>query len=179
MKAALDAIWDWRDTLDLEIYLAGRPVRDMWHQPGSARGYDFIPLRNVDDLRAEARAMRNCVRDYGDSVAWDQSRLWRVSRAGEHVATLEICRQDLSPVPAIRQLCLKENDQAPPEVWLAAHEWIAAQPSHVLSARPVQFAAMRPDDGVWRALWKPYWLDRGCIPPWLPLSPNRQSLYDL
>lgn len=179
LKAAQDAAWDWQEALGVEIQLAERPVDDLWHQPGRAGGYDFLPLRDVEDLRAEARAMHNCVRTYSDGLAHDLCRLWSVQKGGERIATLEVGRVGQCPIPMLRQLCLKDNAEAPPEVWLAAHEWLGGQASYRFSAQPRHWSSMTPDTRAWRALWKPYWLAMRRIPTWLPLSPSRHTLYDL
>lgn len=175
-SAAFAAAFDWRDSIELELSLGSRCVEDFWLQPGDADGYTFAPLRTAAEIDAEGKAMRNCVRSYGDIVANGETRLWSVRRDGVRVATLEIGRMGKSPVPAIRQLCLVDNDEAPPDLWLSVHRWFFGQGLVQLPDAPLSSAASL-DRSAWYRLWKPFWLAKRRIPDWLPLSPSTDILY--
>ena len=56
-KAALDAVSAWRMALELVLNLGVRPIADAWLQPGSAGGYDFVPLASAAE-RARRRRGR-------------------------------------------------------------------------------------------------------------------------
>lgn len=177
-EAAFDAIYDWRDDLELLIEMGPFVVEDLWHVPATVHGYEFVPLRTAGDMREEAHSQRNCLRSYGDCVANGNSQLWGIRRHGARVATLEVSRVGDDPYASIRQVWSAQNEPASRDVWLAAHAWIASQPEHEFAGastwrRPWQMGAS------WRALWKPYWLAKQRVPTWLPLVPKSNSLYDL
>ena len=90
LGAACTAAYDWRESLELELALGSRRIDDNWLQPASVDGYTFAPLCTAAEIDAESRAMRNCLRTYGDYVAMGDCRLWSVRRDGARIATLEI-----------------------------------------------------------------------------------------
>ena len=173
-KAALT----WRDNLDLEFYLGTQGARDPWHAPAHIDGYDFVPLTGADAVADEARAMDNCLRGYGEAVAQIYSRLWSVRKDGTRVATLEMSRDGADPRPSIRELCLKRNTPAPRELWLTVYKWLDGQGTKLFD-EPAPDCTAPPGRAAWQALWKPYWHAKGRIPPFLPLVPNRDTLFDL
>jgi len=177
MDAACAAAFDWRESLELEITLGSRCIDDHWLQPGCADGYTFTPLSTAAEIDAEGRAMRNCVRTYGDSVALGDARLWSVRREGARIATLEIGRMGRNPVPAIRQLRLSENDEPPADIWLAVQRWFHAQEIPHFSGPPPDRTIAPLDRAAWQQLWKPFWLAKRSIPAWLPLSPSTDGFY--
>jgi hypothetical protein len=176
MGAACTAAYDWRESLELEITLGSRRVDDNWLQPGSVDGYTFTPLCSAAEIDAEGRAMRNCLRTYGDSVALGDSRLWSVRRDGARIATLEIGRMGRNPLPIIRQLRLSENDEPPADLWLSVHRWFQAQEIPHFSTPPSERTIASLDRATWQQLWKPFWLAKRCIPAWLPLTPSMDAL---
>jgi hypothetical protein len=175
--AAFTAAFEWRDSVELDLTLGAQNIDDWWLQPGSVDGYAFQPLRTAADIDAEGRAMRNCVRTYGDAVASGDARLWSVRRNGGRFATLEIGRTGKSPVPSIRQLCLAGNEEAPADLWLSAHRWFNAQGLIQLPEPESPNNRSSFDVVVWRQLWKPFWLAKRRIPDWLPLAPSWDILY--
>lgn len=177
LKAATDAALAWRASLDLKLYLGNRVLSDTWHAPGCIDGYDFLPLRTADEIEDEARAMQNCLRTYGDSIAQGGSRIWTIRKDGARVATMEIARR--GPVATIRQIRRARNAMPEPEVWIAAHRWLHAQDLHIFDGGPLDWGAVRSDRQVWQELWKPYWVAKKRIPEWLPLVPSRGILFDL
>lgn len=179
LKAATAAAKAWRERLDLEFSLGDRQVDDVWFAPGEVDGYAFLPLRNAAEIDAEAEAMRNCLRTYGENLAQDFSRLWSVRKDGARLATLETARLGDSPFPYIRQLKLAGNANAPAELWLATNRWLQAQEPHLFTGPVIHWPSVRPQRAAWLATWKPYWLAMGRVPDWLPLNPTRDTLYDL
>jgi hypothetical protein len=170
-EAADDATWEWRGMLDVVLNLS-RPIADTWLNAGHVQGYDFVPVRDAADLVAEARAMRNCVRNYADDLARGYSRIWSLRKDGVRIATLEMTHRGNDPVPQIAQVQLAENEEPPAEVWLAVHAWLRAQPDARFSGPPAAWDTATLDRTVWIRLWKPYWMEKGRIPSWLPLAPS-------
>jgi hypothetical protein len=176
--SALDAAAEWRTTVELHSNLGCEPVADMWLRPALVHGYYFWPLASASEIAEEARAMNNCLRTYGNAVAYDRYRLWSVRRDGRNIATLSLslCRGG-DPLPSVGQLQGVGNTAPPVEVWLAARQWLNG---HDLS----RFAAKRQPAGrnvplnrsAWLSLWRPYWLAKRRLPAWLPLAPSRRAL---
>jgi hypothetical protein len=177
-KAALDAVLSWREALDLHLHLGSRYVEELWHKPGFIGGYEFVPLRTAAEIEAEARAMQNCLRTYGELVAQDTTRLWSVRREGLRIATLEIGCAGNSPVPAIQQLCSARNESPSRDVWIAAHRCLHEQALHICNGPEPDWHGARPNRQAWQQLWKPYWLAKR-IPAWLPLVRSRHTLFEL
>lgn len=169
----------WREALVLHACLAARPVENIWLVPGCHDGYEFHPLRTVDDIDAEAAAMQHCLRRYADSIAHDSARMWSVRRDGERIATLQVGRCYRSPLLDIVQLRGVRNADVGRDVWLAAMRWIAAHDLVAIDPKPVAWGSMPPARATWFALWRPYWLDRRRIPAWLPLAPSFDALWSL
>jgi len=172
-QTAADA---WRMTLALQLNLGSEPIADMWAQPGSIAGYEFRPLRSIGDIREEARAMRNCLCTYGYNLAHNRSRLWSVRKDGERVATLKIARTSYDPLPVIRELEAAGNTDAPPQVWLAAREWLHRHDLLRMETNGRAWGSVPLDRAAWMSLWRPYWLAKRRIPGWLPLAPSRAAL---
>jgi len=179
LNAATKAAKAWRDRVDLELHLGERTVDDLWYAPGEVDGYAFVPIRGALGVDAEAEAMRNCLRTYGENVATGFSRLWSVRKNDERVATLEIARLGNSPLPYIRQFKLAGNETPPVELWLAAHRWLHEQKLHVFTGPAIDWKKVCPPRAAWLAMWKPYWLAMRRVPDWLPLNPTRDTLFDL
>ena len=179
LRAANKAAVAWRERVDLELHLGSRTVDDVWFTSREVDGYSFVPIRGSRDVEAEADAMRNCLRTYGESMMAGFCRLWSMRKDGARVATLEIARLGDSPLPYIRQLKLAGNEKPPAEVWLAAHRWLQGQELHLFTAPAIDWTKVRPPRATWLAMWKPYWLAMGRVPAWLPLIPTRDTLQDL
>ncbi|MGE0748945.1 MAG: PcfJ domain-containing protein [Rhodospirillales bacterium] len=166
----------WMEAIELLLNLGDRPVADIWLCPAHVDGYDFVPLDSAVEIMREGKAMRNCVVTYGDVVAHGRSRLWRVCRDGEPVATLEIVRQWHNPVPEISSLLGPLNRDVPADVWAAAGRWLDGHDLTGFRDLPVEWGSAPLDRAVWTALWRPYWLARRQVPDWLPLLPTRRAL---
>jgi hypothetical protein len=78
----------------------------------------------------------------------------------------------------VRELYGPKNCDAPREIWLAAHRWLASQPAYDLSndAPDDRAAELRAN---WQALWRPYWIGKRTIPRWLSLGGSTAALYYL
>ncbi len=170
----------WRIELELHLNLAGRKIVNHWLRPAIVDGYAFVPLATEADIRDEARVMRNCLRTYSFDVACNYVRLWSIRRDGHRVASASVGRIRSQPVLSIAELKAAGNRQAPVEVWLAAQRWLVE-----CGPSPEALAAIRAEkpaqlsSPAWRALWRPYWIAKGRIPDWLPLSPSRGALASL
>jgi len=180
LKAALAAANDWCETVQVHAFLGDRQIDDVYLKPGNVNGFDFRPLRSAKEVIAEARAMKNCVRSYGEDLASGRARLWSVQRRGARVATLCTGWQRGDPLPSIWEIKLSRNRLAPPEIWLAARKWLNGQElMHLSRWRKKGWPAAALDRAMWIELWRPYWLAKHCFPEWLPLRPSVDALYEL
>jgi hypothetical protein len=175
-KTALDAAWNWRTRVALHINLGEAPIADQWLTPGCVYGYEFTPLRCADEVVAEAVAMKNCLRTYGYDLAQNQSRLWSVRMSGRRVATLRLAHSFADPLIGIRELQAERNRDVSVEVWWAARQWLHQHDLPAIDTKRFKWDKAPLDAGVWRSLWRPYWLAKRRIPMWLPLAPSRAVL---
>ncbi|MGA7711149.1 MAG: hypothetical protein WCA81_04550 [Rhizomicrobium sp.] len=173
MRAAVTAADNWRSSIDAVASLGDESIADIWFKPANVDGYEFVPLATASDIIDEGRIMKNCVRTYGANAAHDYCRLWSIRRTGGRVATLRISHYDREPVPNVAELELASNRQAPKEIWCAVYKWIAGQDLMKFQGRDLKWGSAPLDHGIWRDLWKPYWLAKKRIPFWLPLTPTR------
>jgi hypothetical protein len=173
---ALDASRDWLRKVELRVNLGDVPIADMWLQPRRVGGYDFVPLRTAAEVAEEAVLMKNCATGYGSQLAHNRSRLWSMQRDGVRVATLQVARRYRDPLPNIVQLQTARNKGASVALWWAARQWLNAHdlPRVTMNERALDAAPL--DRASWVAFWRPYWLDRGRLPDWLPLCPSRDAL---
>lgn len=172
--AALDAAADWRETLELYANLGDGELTDAWHSPGTVDGYEFVPLLSAADVLAEARAMKNCLRTYGENLAHGYSRLWSVRKDGVRVATLQVGWWKGHPLLGIYQMRAALNGEPSLEVWQTTRRWFAQHELVFISNK--QRNSISLDRKMWGALWKPYWLAKKALPHWLPLAPSRYAL---
>jgi hypothetical protein len=169
----------WRQALGLHLSLGEKPLQDMWLRPANLDGYEFVPLESCHDILGEAVAMKNCLRTYGDRVTRNCSRLWSMRKDGARVATLELARRHPDPCPRIVQLKTPNGDNAPAEIWWAAHTWVNSHDLAGINTTPVSGQELTIDRNRWTSLWRPYWLAKKRIPTWLPLSPSPGALSEL
>lgn len=166
----------WRAAVGLYVNLGDEVIADVWMQPQTVGGYDFVPLRTFTDIAEEADIMRNCLYLYGDTLVHNCSRLWSVRKDGERIATLEIgCNGD-QPLPNVYELKSVGNKAAPVEVWRAARRWLQMHDLMQLNTDRLAWDSVPLHRTVWTKLWKPYWLAKRRIPKWLPLMPSRSIL---
>ena len=175
-KTALAAAEEWRLRAALHIDLGETPIADTWLTPGCVYNYEFIPLLSVDDIVAEAAAMKNCLKTYGSNLAHNRSRLWSVRMNGRRVATLQTGHQFSDPLITIRDIAGERNRDVSVEVWWAARQWLNQQDLPAIDTKWHRWGTAPLDAGVWRSLWRPYWLAKRRIPTWLPLAPSRGIL---
>jgi len=176
-RPAVDAANDWQTTIDLHVNLGRATITDLWLPPARICGYDFRPLASASEIAEEAAAMSNCLRNYGDDVAHNHSRLWSLRKEGQRIATLSIGFN--RPLPHILELKGPENAEAPLEVWWAAQQWLNLHDlSHARPERP-GWHSVPLDRATWLSLWRPYWLAKRRLPEWLPLAPSRSALWAL
>lgn len=178
-RAAMAEVYDWQHRLELEIALGDDVIADVWHTPGAFGGFEFVPLRNVEDLAEEARAMNHCVMTYGQGLGAGHYRLWSMRKNSARVATIQIGRYGSDPHPVILQLSGPNNEPCARDVWWSARTWVHSHgPDIVLpDAASTEFEDQsRPR---WSRLWKPFWHAKGGIPSWLPLTPSLYVLEDL
>jgi len=172
--AALSAASRWHVQVALRLQLGDRPLGDTWLRPCRVAGYDFVPLATADDVAGEAAAMKNCVAEYGRTLAHDRSRVWSMRRDGVRVATLQVARTGRDPLPNIVQLEAAGNRRAGVEVWWAARQWLNAHDLPRLETDARSWDTVPLDRETWVALWRPWWLALRRIPEWLPLRPSRR-----
>jgi hypothetical protein len=168
---ALDEARDWTQNLELVLWLDERRI-DGWLAPGNVGDYAFAPLASAADVIEEGERMRHCVRTYGETLLENSCRLWRVSRAGQTVATVEIGA--LGRFLTVTQAKARENRLVAPEVERAIHEWLRAQP--LTEAPPRDSGRHELRRAVWLKLWRPYWLAKRAFPDFLPLAPSEEAL---
>lgn len=173
------AKWEWWNRIRLHMSLGEPPLEDVWLQPATIDGYEFLPLRSATDILRDAAILENCARTYGDRLAHNSCRLWSVRRGGELYAMLELAYSRQDPLPNIVQLQLTKNARAPLEAWLVARKWLAAQDLRAASKRRIPWNEAPLDRNAWQALWKPYWKVKRRIPEGLPLTPTWFALQEI
>jgi hypothetical protein len=155
LRRALDELVNWRRRSELAITL-GSGLDRTWLSAGSAAGYQFVPLRTIDDFIAESVAMDNCLDRYGDKIDGSTCRVFSVRRRGQAVADVELSPHFTdAQMPAVAQVRGPRNRRAPPEVWRAVYAWMGAQTIEPIGAdglppRPADRRRAR------RAFWQPY-----------------------
>jgi hypothetical protein len=171
---AVCAAKSWLNRMRLVLQLREGAVGDPWLVPGEAHGLSFVPLLEQSQILAEAHGMQNCADQYADRLARDKCRLFSVRRRGVRVATLEIGPHPREAgVLAISQLKARHNMPASPEVWQAAHAWLATQED--IRRPPAHAPPLRSfDSASWESLLEHYRArKRGA--PWLPLIASSEA----
>jgi hypothetical protein len=176
---ALAAAERWRMIFCLHLNLGPRPIVEMWLQPASVAGYDFVPLASIAAIAEEAKAMRNCLNTYGYNLAHNASRLWSVRRDGERVATLRIACRYRDPLLNIVELKSAGNADVPRDVWWAARQWLHMHDLSQINTGQLKWGTALLDRTIWLSLWRPYWLAKRRIPEWLPIGPSSDALAKL
>ena len=175
IDAARSAASDWRTIVALQVNLGRTPIADMWLRPGRMAGYDFTPLDSMAAIVDEARAMRNCLKTFGSSLAHNRARLWSIRKDGERLATLRISRHR-DPLPNIVELKGPGNTEVSRELWWAARQWLHRHDLSQLDIRQCDWGTAPLDRESWMSLWRPYWLAKRRIPHWLPIAASREAL---
>ena len=167
VDTARDAAHGWLNAVNARLASLSAAPLILPRELREVDGFAFRPIVTSEEVSAEADAMQNCMRDYLDEIEDGTVAFWSVRKDGERKAVLCVERSHWYPIPYVREMRAKANAEAPAEVWRAAAKWLAG---HDLAA-----ACIRGSDielGAWRAMWKPYWLDRRKCPWWLPHSPQ-------
>lgn len=179
LDTAVCAAKSWFNRIVLTVQLPDGSVLDPWLQPGSAGGFDIVPLIDSTGLLEEAGAMNNCADQYARQLVTDRCRLFSVRHKGAHVATLEMApHQRERRALAVAQLKGRHNMPAPLEVWQAVYQWLAGQQALI---RPLP-SLLRPttsDQAIWQHLMAPYRAATGGA-PWIPdqLAPDQIEQLD-
>lgn len=152
-RRALEEMTIWRKRIALAISLAASE-REPWLEGGSVNGFDFVPLRTVEEFIAESQIMENCLDGFADKIDTGNSFVYSIRACGKPVADVEI---GVHPVdmfrPAIVQLRGRRNRLAKAAIWSATYAWLAGQATRPLqSQRPSSRSRRR----AWREFWKPY-----------------------
>jgi hypothetical protein len=176
---ALDHADEWRTNVSLYLKLGDEPLRDLWFGPGTVGPFEIVPLQTFDDVVGEAHEMKNCVRWYGPELVESVCRLWSIRRGGERVATFEVSQAHESPFAYVSQLKLVDDKPAPEGIWRIAQEWLRAQPHQHIGWRQEKVSVPPAQVAAWRRMWRPYWLAKRCIPPWLQLTPSEATIREL
>jgi len=143
----------WKRRIELAVTL-GDGIKDTWYGPGSAKGYDFVPLARLEDFVAEGVEMDNCLDQFAPQVQQRNTRIFSVRKEGRPVADLEIAPHQEDPMmPAVEQLRGPGNRRAPSGIWQAVFDWLSSQPVRPLPASRAHPGASRL---VARKLWEPY-----------------------
>ena len=167
----------WHTKAALHLSLGDEPVADMWLQPSTMGGYEFVPLRTAADITTEAVAMRNCLMIYGGDVARNRARLWSMRKDGERIATLQVvARQSRDPLPTIVQMERAQNRSCSPVEWWIARQWLHTHDLSRMNIETMERGRAPLTRARWVSLWRPYWLAKRRIPDWLPLAPSRVAL---
>ena len=176
IDAARSAAEDWRTVIALHANLGRQPIADMWLRPGRMAGYEFVPLDSIAAITDEAKAMRNCLKTYGQNLMHNRSRVWSVRKDGDRVATLRIARRYRDPLPNIVELKGPGNVEASNELWWAARQWLHRHDLSQVDTGERRWGTMPLDRESWMLAWRPYWLAKRRIPDWLPIGPSREAL---
>jgi hypothetical protein len=163
----------WIESIELFVNLGDGAIADMWFRPDTVAGFTFVPLDNAAAILEEAQAMDNCLRTYGSDIAHNRARLWSVRQGGRRLATLRLSCPRNAPLPDVCELRLKRNADAPFELWLVAHQWLRTHDLRDVGSARVAWDAAPLNLAMWRAMWRPWWLEKRRLPKTLPLSPTR------
>lgn len=165
IRAASQGAVAWLQEVTQDVMLGANGLNDCWLSSGRAAGYRFVALQTLDDLKAEAVAMDNCIGDYANALTRDHCRLFSIRRGSQRVATVEVRPHPHHPrKPTIVQLYGPGNDDAPDRVWAAAFTWLGRQTVYELPDFDPEANKPLPNRQAWMLLWRPYWRDVGDHP---------------
>lgn len=156
-RRAFEELTAWRKRIRLSLALGGLQ-RERWLADGTALGYEFTELREVEDFIAESAAMNNCLDAFSEKIEAGVCYVFSIREGALPVADVEIGPHQLEPqFPAIVQLRGPRNGRASAQVWRAAYAWLADQ---ALRPTPPFIADVPGRREAWRTLWKPYLAER-------------------
>lgn len=167
------AATDWLDALCMHFCVAQPRLQAAWMEEREVDGFQFVHIESVEELVAEATAMRNCLRNFDTDVGANRMQVYGIRRNGRRVAVLSVRRSQWNPAPVLDELKAPCNEDAPSEVWAAAARWFFGHKLAAMTAdKPWTALPETPPQKLWEAMWKPYWQHRGIIPRLLPLVPE-------
>jgi hypothetical protein len=171
-KNALLWALDWTDSAEALADMGGDQIADAWGERASVDGFAFDPVRNADDLIRQARTFKNCVRTYAYDLAHDRGRLWVISKDGKPVGMFHLSAYADDPYPKLGEISGVSDGSVGADAIRAAHLWFRNHvPMRAVTRRSPQAEHMKS----WRSVWRHYWLDKCCIPDWLPLRYSRRA----
>ena len=151
IKRAYEEARAWHRRLDLAVTL-GAGLPNTWFGPGQASGYEFVPLRTLDDFLAEASAMGNCLDQYAAPIQSGTVRVFSIRDDGSRIANVELApHDDDSAMPMIEQLRGPCNARVPAKVWQASYAWLGDQ-----TFEPLRVETNWPGRAeIWNKVWGP------------------------
>lgn len=154
LRRAIEEADTWRRRIELAVTI-GHRVADTWYARATVNGYDFVPLRTLDDFIAEATIMDNCLDQYGGKMCVTNTRVFSIRLGATTVADVEIGpHEDDANMPGILQLRGPGNRRVSPAVWQAAYAWLGSQtPVPINAGASLDLAAARM---VARDVWRPF-----------------------
>lgn len=178
LMRALDLADDWFLTVRMHGHLAAAPVKDIWCEAKTIDGYDFLPITTSQDITAEAEAMKHCLATHGCAflLCTNRARFWSIRKDDARVATCEVQGGTPDMFPRIKQLKGYRNASVAPEVRAAAWRWLRSHDLHDIEPARAYWSDQHMDRQAWQATWRGYWIEKGRIPPWLPLVPDDDVL---
>ncbi len=173
-EAASQAASGWLDALCMYFCVTRLRLQEPWMEEREVDGFQFVHIESVDELVAEAAAMRNCLRSFDNDVGANRMQVYGIRRGGRRVAVLSVKRTSWNPAPVLEELKGPCNEDAPKDVWAAAARWFFSHDLAKMTAHePWTDLPDAPPQKLWEAMWKPYWQFRGFIPRPLPLVPEQ------
>lgn len=163
-ERADELAYAWRGPIAFGIY-GGPP--DWARVDAEREGYRFTALLDCDAIIAEGEIMEHCIGSYAYAVAIGECALWRVSKEGAPVATLELGELCESQFVGVRQLYGPKNAAVEPQAWRAAMRFALEREAARDPLRRMQ-APREPAQRAWEALFEPYWKAKGGTRSWAP-----------
>jgi hypothetical protein len=152
-RRALEEMTIWRKRIALAISLAATG-HEPWLEGASVNGYDFVPLRTVEEFIAESQAMENCLDGFADKIDTGNSFVFSIRVEGKPVADVEIGAHPVDMLrPTIIQLRGRRNRLAKAALWKATYAWLASQ---AMAQPPSRRPSLSRRRQAWREFWKPY-----------------------
>ncbi len=178
-SAALKHADDWQQRLILTAQIGADGVADVWFMPSIIDGIIFVPLRTVAEICEEAKVMQNCVASYGYALERGQTRLWSVRKDDQRVATLSVGSRYRDTIVGVDQIQGPKNGEVAEPIIRAAHQWVRSHEIRMAHRHKGPLPQTAAGNSAWCNLWRPYWLAKKCLPPWLPLSRDTTALFNL
>lgn len=153
VKRAYDEARAWERRADLAVTL-GPGTADTWFSGATVNGYEFVPIRTIEDFLAESKAMGNCLDQYAAPINNTHVRVFSIRKDGEAIANVELApHDDDCLMPGIEQLRGPRNNRAAPEIWQAAYAWLGQQTFRVFPGP--SHGARTEVAKAWDHLWGP------------------------